>query len=198
MIKDSSHQITRLLADWNNGNDAALETLMPLIYEELRRMARRHMRRQPSGHTLQTTELIHEAYLKLARQDDHEWQNRAHFFGAAAQAMRHILVDYARQKKSKKRGGSAQCVTLDENAIISAETSDEIVALDEALKELAVFDKRKTHVVELKFFGGLTTKEIAEVLKVSPETVKRDWRFARSWLLDALSENSRNSGNESH
>lgn len=188
MIKNESHRITRLLADWSKGNDAALEILMPLIYEELRRMARRYMRRQPLGHTLQTTALIHEAYLKLAGQEECEWQDRTHFFGAAAQAMRHILVDYARQKKSKKRGGSAQRVTLDENAVVSAETSDEIIALDEALRALAELDERKTRVVELKFFGGLTIKEIADVLKISPKTVKRDWRFARTWLLHELSK----------
>ncbi len=182
----NSHQITQLLIDWSKGNEFALEQLMPLVYEELRQMARRYMRRQPSGHTFQTTELIHEAYLKLAKSDEHTWQNRAHFFGIAAQAMRHILVDYARSKQSKKRGGLQQKITLDETAIVSSKNSDEIVALDDALKQLNVFDERKSRVVELKYFGGLTNEEVAEVLKISPETVKRDWRFARTWLLREL------------
>jgi RNA polymerase sigma factor (TIGR02999 family) len=183
----ASHQITLLLVDWSQGNEFALEQLMPLVYEELRQMARRYMRRQPSGHTFQTTELIHEAYLKLAKQDDQNWQNRAHFFGVAAQAMRHILVDYARSKNSRKRGGLAEKITLEENLVVSINRSEEIVALDDALKQLAILDERKSRVVEMKFFGGLNIEEIAEVLKTSPETVKRDWRFARTWLLRELS-----------
>lgn len=183
-----SHQITHLLVDWSNGNEFALDQLMPLVYEELRQMARRYMRRQPSGHTFQTTELIHEAYLKIAKQDDQNWQNRAHFFGVAAQAMRHILVDYARSKNSQKRGGGlAEKITLEENLVVSTNRSEEIVALDDALKQLAILDERKSRVVEMKFFGGLNIEEIAEVLKTSPETVKRDWRFARTWLLRELS-----------
>ena len=182
----ASHQITRLLLDWNKGDVLALEQLMPLVYDELRRMARRYMRRQPSGHTFQTTELIHEAYLKLARQEDLNWQNRAHFFGIAAQAMRHILVDYARSKNSQKRGGFGEKITLEESMVVSAKHTEEIVALDDALNQLATLDERKSRVVELKFFGGLSIEEIAEVLKLSPETVKRDWRFARTWLLRQL------------
>jgi RNA polymerase sigma-70 factor, ECF subfamily len=188
MINAASHQISQLLVDWSKGNSFALEQLFPLVYDELRRMARRYMRRQPSGHTFQTTELIHEAYLKLAKQEENEWQNRAHFFGVAAQAMRHILVDYARTKQSQKRGGWQERVTLSENAMISSEHSNEMVALDDALKQLALLDERKSRVVELKFFGGLTIEEIAEVLKVSPETVKRDWRFSRTWLLRELAD----------
>jgi RNA polymerase sigma-70 factor, ECF subfamily len=183
-----SHQITLLLADWSNGDKLALEQLMPLVYEELRRMARGYMRRQPSGHTFQTTELIHEAYLRIAKQKDQNWQNRAHFFGVAAQAMRHILVDYARSKNSQKRGGLAKKITLADNLVSSEIRSEEIVALDGVLKKLALLDERKAQVVEMKFFGGLKTEEIAEVLKLSPETVKRDWRFARTWLLRELSE----------
>ena len=183
MIDAASQQITLLLVDWSRGNEFALEQLMPLVYDELRRMARRYMRGQPSGHTFQTTELIHEAYLKLAKQDAQNWQNRAHFFGVAAQAMRHILVDYARSKHSRKRGGLAEKITLEENLVASANRSEEIVALDEALKRLAILDERKSRVVEMKYFGGSTTEEIAEVLKTSPETVKRDWKFARTWLL---------------
>jgi RNA polymerase sigma factor (TIGR02999 family) len=185
----SAHQVTQLLVEWGNGDQAALEDLMPLVYDELRRMARRYMNRQHEQHTLQTTELIHEAYLKLAVNDEQNWQNRAHFFGVAAQAMRHILVDYARAKQSKKRGGSARRITFMENDIVSSTRSEEIVALDDALEKLTELDERKTRVVELKFFGGLKMKEIAEVLKVSPETVKRDWRFARTWLLRELSQN---------
>lgn len=190
MSNTDSHQITQLLIDWSNGNEFALEQLIPLVYDELRQMAKRYMRRQASGHTFQTTELIHEAYLKLAKAEEQNWQNRAHFFGIAAQAMRHILVDYARAKQSKKRGGLQQRVTLDETAMVSSKHSDEIVVLDDALQRLTILDKRKGRVVELKYFGGLTNEEVAEVLKISPETVKRDWRFARTWLLRELSENS--------
>ena len=159
---------------------------MPLVYEELRRTARRYMRRQPSGHTFQTTELIHEAYLKVAKSDEQNWQNRAHFFGVAAKAMRQILVDYARSKSSQKRGGWKERVTLSDDTAISNNNSSEIVALDDALKQLAILDERKSRVVELRFFGGLTIEEIAEVLKISPETVNRDWQFARTWLLPEL------------
>lgn len=188
MLKVESQQITQLLIDWSEGNEFAKEQLFPIVYEELRQMARRYLRRQPLGHTFQTTELIHEAYLKLAKLDEKNWQSRAHFFGVAAQAMRHILVDYARSKQRQKRGGWQVRVTLSENEIISTEHSDEIVALDDALKQLADLDERKSRVVELKFFGGLNIEEIAEVLKISDKTVKRDWRFARTWLLRELAE----------
>ncbi len=186
MLDATSHQITLLLVDWSKGDEFALEQLMPLVYEELRQMARHYMRRQPAGHTFQTTELIHEAYLKIAGQEEHNWQNRAHFFGVAAQAMRHILVDYARSKNSKKRGGWQEKVTFVEGALITQERPEEIVALDDALNQLAILDERKSRVVEMKFFGGLNIEEIAGVLKLSPETVKRDWRFARTWLLREL------------
>lgn len=182
MLNAVSNQITLLLDDWSKGDEVALEQLMPLVYEELRRMAHRHMRRQPSGHTFQTTELIHEAYLKIAKNDQQNWQNRAHFFGVAAQAMRHILVDYARAKQSQKRDGFLERVTLAENIAVSDNQSKKIIALNEALNDLAALDRRKSRVVELKYFGGLKDKEIAEVLKISPETVTRDWRFARNWL----------------
>ena len=190
MLDNSSHQITLLLTDWSKGNELALEQLMPLVYDELRQMAARYMRRQPSGHTFQTTELIHEAYLKIAGQDGKNWQNRAHFFGVAAKAMRHILVDYARSKHSQKRGGWQERVTFTEDDLATNGRSEEIVALDDALNRLAVLDERKSRVVEMKFFAGLTSEEIAEVLKTSPETVKRDWRFARTWLLRELSAQS--------
>jgi RNA polymerase sigma factor (TIGR02999 family) len=186
MEKTESQQITSLLVEWSNGNQTALENLMPLVYDELRRIAHRFMRRQSVGHTFQTTELIHEAYLKLAKSEDRNWQNRAHFFGVAARAMRHILVDYARSKHSRKRGGWQEKVTLDESVAASFQKSDELIQLDDAMKQLATLDERKCRVVELKYFGGLTNEEIAEVLKISPETVKRDWRFSRTWLLREL------------
>ncbi len=184
-----SRQITLLLVDWSNGDELALEQLMPLVYDELRQMARRYMRRQPSGHTLQTTELIHEAYLKIAKSDEQNWQNRAHFFGVASRAMRQILVDYARSKQSQKRGGWQARVTLADHLAVTNDGISEIVALDDALKNLEKLDERRSRVVELKFFGGLKVEEIAEVLKISPETVKRDWQFARSWLLRELANN---------
>lgn len=187
MVNDDSQRITHLLINWSNGDEFALEQLMPLVYEELRQMARRYMRNQRSGHTFQTTELIHEAYLKLASGEDKQWQNRAHFFGVAATAMRHILVDYARSKQAEKRGGQAEKITLEDNMIVSAERPEEIVRLDEALKRFALIDERKARVVEMKFFAGLNIEEIAEVLKISPETVKRDWRFSRTWLYRELS-----------
>ena len=188
MIDDNSHQITHLLIDWGRGDECALEQLMPLVYDELRLMARRYMRRQSAGHTFQTTELINEAYLKLAGRGEPNWQNRLHFFGVASRAMRHILVDYARSKNSQKRGGGWQeRVTLIENIAAADDKSKEMLALDEALDNLEKFDARKCRVVELKYFGGLTGEEIAEVLKVSPETVKRDWSFSKTWLLRELS-----------
>ena len=186
MANDSSHQITLLLLDWSEGDENALERLMPLVYEELRRMAKNYMRRQPSGHTFQTTELIHEAYLKIASGKEKKWQNRAHFFGVAAKAMRHILVDYAKSKHRQKRGGRQHRITFVEAAAVSSGRSEEIIALDEALNRLAVLDERKVRVVEMKFFGGLKIEEIAGVLKISPETVKRDWNFAQTWLLREL------------
>ena len=159
---------------------------MPLVYHELRLMARRHMRRQPTGHTFQTTDLIHEAYLKIAGGEERHWQSRNHFFGVAAKAMRHILVDYARSKNNQKRGGWQERVTLQDNMRVTNQSSEDIVALDDALNRLAALDERKVRVVEMKFFAGLKVAEIAGVLKVSPETVKRDWSFAQTWLLREL------------
>jgi len=156
------------------------------VYDELRRMARRYMRGQPVGHTLQTTALIHEAYLRLVGQEEKHWENRAHFFGVAAQAMRHILVDHARARNMAKRGGGAHQVSLDEALTIGPEGSDDLVALNDALTALAELDQRQSQVVELRFFGGLTEEEIGEVLKVSARTVRSDWRLARSWLLREL------------
>lgn len=186
-MSSNSVQITELLLSWSNGEQAALDQLMPAVYEELRRIARRLMRGQGDDHTYQTTDLIHEAYIKLVDNSDKRYQNRAHFFGVASRAMRHILVDYARAKNSQKRGGNARPVTLEETAIISSSgASGEIVALNSVLEQLEKLDPRKGQVVEMKFFGGMTIEEIAEVLGVSPETVKRDWRFARTWLRREL------------
>ncbi|HYJ90922.1 MAG TPA: sigma-70 family RNA polymerase sigma factor [Pyrinomonadaceae bacterium] len=186
-MEATPHQISRLLTDWSNGNQRALDQLMPLVYEELRRMARNYLRQQPANHSFQTTELIHEAYLKLAKNNNQNWQNKEHFFGVAAKAMRHILVDYARSKQSQKHGGGQQIRSLDGEMASSDERSGQLVALDDALKDLELLDERKAQVVELRFFGGLTTEEVADVLKISRETVKRDWRFARTWLLRELS-----------
>jgi RNA polymerase sigma factor (TIGR02999 family) len=189
-MEPSPQEVTGLLIDWSKGDQAAFDRLLPLVYGELRQMARRYMARQQSGHTLQTTALIHEAYLKLVEQKDKQWQNRAHFFGVAAQAMRHILVDYARSKQAERHGGGAQAVSLDEALTVSQERTAELVALDDALQELAKFDPRKSQVVELRFFGGLSVEETAEVLKVSEVTVMRDWSMAKAWLHRALSDRS--------
>src|SRR6266705_3085757 len=182
----SPHEVTELLAKWSHGDDAALAELTPLVYEELRRLAHRQMGGQRPEHTLQTTALVNEAYLRLADQTNPSWQNRAHFFAVAARAMRQIVVDYARSYKSQKRGGGALKVELDEAAIVSPEQSKEIIYLHEALERLATLDSRKARVVELKYFGGLNHDEIAEVLKVSTVTVRRDWRFAKAWLYTQL------------
>lgn len=182
----SQHQISQLLARYGDGDQEALNQLMPLIYGELRKMARRYMRGQPKGHTLQTTALIHEAYLKLAIHGEKQWQNRAHFFGVAAQAMRNILVDYARARQANKRGGQARAISLDEAAIVTGERAAEVVALDEALNSLAKLAPRQSRVVELRYFGGLNVEETAEVLNISAETVTRDWRMAKAWLLREL------------
>jgi RNA polymerase sigma factor (TIGR02999 family) len=183
-----SHEISQLLRAWSNGDKDALEKLMPLVYDQLRQIARRHMDRQGAGHTLQTTALIHEAYLRLVDQKEAHWQNRAHFFAVAARAMRHILVDYARARHAAKRGGETRLLSLDEAAAVSEERTSELVALDDALENLAAVDRRKCQVVELRYFGGLSVEETAEVLKISPETVMRDWRLARTWLLRELSK----------
>jgi RNA polymerase sigma factor (TIGR02999 family) len=182
-----THEISLLLADWSNADGRAIEELTPLVYTELRKMAKGYMRRQPAGHTFQTTELIHEAYLKIAKSNGQEWHDRAHFFGVAAKAMRHILVDYARSKQSERHGGRLERVDMVEDAGADGLRPEQLVALDDALKALAKLDDRKAQVVELRFFGGLTTDEMAQSLNVSTETVKRDWRFARNWLLRELS-----------
>lgn len=187
MQPTESQQITKLLTDLSDGNESALETLMPLVYSELHGIAKRFMANQREGHTFQTSDLIHEAYIKLFDNGEKNWHNRAHFFGVAVQAMRHILVDYSRSKQRRKRGGNPRQITLDENALVSKDSTSEILELNEALENLAKLDKRKVRVVEMKFFGGLTMAEIAQVLDVSPETAKRDWSFARTWLMRELS-----------
>jgi RNA polymerase sigma-70 factor, ECF subfamily len=185
-VTPSPEEVTRWLVEWGNGDEAA--QLMPLVYAELRQKARRYMAREKPGHTLQTTALIHEAYLRLADQKDKKWQNRSHFFAVAAQAMRHILVDYARSRHAAPHGGPVRAVSLEEAAVVSEERTSEMVALDDALKTLAAFDPRKSQIVELRFFGGLSVEETAEVLKVSPITVMRDWNMAKAWLHRELSK----------
>lgn len=186
----TSPQMTQLLQEWSQGNQAARDQLIPLVYDELRRMARRYMNQQNPGHTLQTTALIHEAYLRLSGDSGKQWENRAHFFGVAATVMRHVLVDYARANQAAKRGGAAQAVPLDEALTISADRLDEFTALDDALTLLEKLNPRQAKVVELRFFGGLSVDETAEVLKVSPETVGRDWRAAKAWLYQELHRSS--------
>src|SRR6266702_7920087 len=182
----SPQEVTNLLTRWSHGDDAALAELTPLVYDELRRIAHRHMGGQRPDHTLQTTALVNEAYLRLADQTNPNWQSRAHFFAVAARAMRQIVVDYARSQQSQKRGGGLLRIELDEAAIVSPEQSKEIVDLHEALERLATLDSRKAQVVELKYFGGLNYDEMAEVLKIARMTVRRDWEFARLWLYTRL------------
>jgi RNA polymerase sigma factor (TIGR02999 family) len=179
-------EVTQLLLDWSHGDRAALEKLTPLVYEELRRIAHRYMEGQRSNHTLQTTALVNEAYLRLADQKRANFTNRSHFFAVAAKAMRQILVNHAKASQRQKRGGGAAKVELDEAALISPEQPREILDLNEALERLATLDSRKAQVVELRYFGGLKQEEIAEVLKISTITVRRDWVFARAWLYSEL------------
>ena len=182
----SPEEVTRLLLDWGNGNAAALERLTPLVYEELRRLAHQHMNRERRNHTLQTSALVNEAYLRLVEQRDVRWQNRAHFFSIASRLMRRILVDHARAHRYAKRGGGAIQVSLDEAAFVSQERARELIALDEALTSLAAIDLRKSQVVELRFFGGMSEDETAAALGVSPITVKRDGSTAKAWLYRAI------------
>jgi RNA polymerase sigma-70 factor (ECF subfamily) len=182
----SSSQITQLLAKWSDGDQSALEELTPLVYEELRRIAHHHMAGARPDHTLQTTALVNEAYLRLADQTHPNWHDRAHFFAVAARAMRQILVNYAMSYNAQKRGGGARKIELDEAALVADAQSKEVVELNEALERLSQLDARKAQVVELKYFGGLNQDEIADVLKVSPVTVRREWRFAKAWLHNEL------------
>ena len=178
-----SAEVTQLLLAWRAGDASALENLIPMVHAELRRIARGFMRKERVGHSLQTSALVNEAYLRLIDARHIDWQNRAHFFAISASLMRRILVDLARERQARKRGGSAERVVLDEGLIAGPERNEDLVALDEALKALAAVDERKSLVVELRFFGGLTEVEIAEALQISPETVRRDWRLAKAWLL---------------
>jgi len=182
MMTVSKPGLTELLDDWRQGDLTAIEKLTPLIYDELRRIAHRYVQRERNGHTLETTALVNEAYLRLAGQKKIEWQNRAHFFAVTAQVMRHILIDHARRRRFLKHGGDAQQVSLSEAAMMSEQRAAELVTLDEALDELARLDGRKSRVVELRYFGGLSLEETAEVLEVSLMTVRRDWRAAKAWL----------------
>jgi RNA polymerase sigma factor (TIGR02999 family) len=191
MVTASTHEITELLQAWNRGDDQALDKLTPLIYEELYRAAKRCISRGRRSNTLQTTALINELYLRVIDMRRVSWQNRAHFFAICARQMRRILTDCFRSGQYLKRGGGAERVSLDESAVVSPEARRDLLAIDEALNDLAAFDGRKSHVVELRFFGGLSVKETAEVLKVSPETVMRDWKLAKAWLLSELSDNKR-------
>lgn len=186
MTTPSSHEVTQLLLAWSDGDQAALEQLTPLVHRELRRLAKGYMRQERPGHILQTTALINEAYLRLIDWKNVHWRSRAHFFGVAAQLMRRILVDFARARQQDKRGGAACQVSLDEAAGVSAERSAEFIALDEALDRLAAIDPRRSRMVELRFFGGLSEEETAEALKVSPRTVRREWSLARAWLYREL------------
>jgi RNA polymerase sigma factor (TIGR02999 family) len=188
MMTSSPEQVTQWLIAWSSGDQTALDKLMPLVYDELHRLAHHYMSRERPGHTLQTTALVNEAYLRLIDQKSVSWQNRAHFFAVAAQVMRQILVDYARRRQVLKRGGQAVKVSLDEAAIVSQERGADLVALDDALTSLAAIDPRKSQIVELRFFGGLSVEETAEVLKVSPRTVMRQWSLAQAWLYRELSQ----------
>ncbi len=188
-MEENSQHITQLLNQWSDGDAEVLDDLLPLVYKELRRQAAGYLRRERSDHTLQPTALINEAYLKLIDQRDVKWQNRAHFFAIAAQAMRRILVDYARERHREKRGGAAENLPIDEAlTIVSQEKSVDLVALDEALNNLAQFDERQAKVVELRYFSGLSIDEAAEVLNVSNVTIRRDWNMAKAWLHQEITK----------
>ncbi len=188
MEQTSTPDITQLLIAWGRGDREALDQLMPLIYDELHRLAHRYMQREQVGHTLQTSALVNEAYLKLTQERDMHWQNRAHFFAVASQLMRRILVDYARSRGAGKRGGDAKFIGLDEAVEVSENRMEEFLSLHEALDRLASFDARKSRVAELRFFSGLPVEEIAVILEVAPVTVMREWRLAKAWLHNQLTQ----------
>jgi RNA polymerase sigma factor (TIGR02999 family) len=192
----SPNEVTQLLLAWSDGDQTALEELTPLVYAELHRLAEGYMRRERPGHHLQTTALVNEAYLRLVDLKQVRWQNRAHFFGIAAELMRRILVDFARKRRQAERGGFTQQVSLEEAAIVSKGRTADFVALDDALKSLAEIDPRKSRMVELRFFGGLSVEETAEVLNVSPRTVMREWSLARVWLYRELSSEKKSGQDE--
>lgn len=187
-LPNPPHEVTQLLMDWSDGNTAALKELMPLVYRELRKLARQYLKRERDGHTLQTTDLVHEAYLKLVDQRRVQWQNRTHFFGVAAELMRRILVDHARRHKRAKRGGGLPLLSLSQANMVSRQPTVDVIALDEALTRLAQVDERKARIVELRFFGGLEVDEVAEFLKISTPTVMREWKMAKAWLHRELSD----------
>jgi RNA polymerase sigma-70 factor (ECF subfamily) len=182
----SPHEVTRLLKAWSEGNQGALQELIPLVYDELHRVAQHHMAAERHHHTLQTTALIHEVYLRLLNVRNIDWQNRTHFVAICARLMRNTLIDLARARLYKKRGGNVQHIVYDETIVVGLGPRTDILALDDALKSLATFDERKSRVVELRFFGGLSVQETAQVLEVSSETVMRDWKLAKVWLLREL------------
>ncbi|HMO79655.1 MAG TPA: sigma-70 family RNA polymerase sigma factor [Pyrinomonadaceae bacterium] len=185
-MSDERKDITELLLDWRKGDSLALEQLIPLVHGELRRMARNYMRRQSPGHTLQTTALLNEAFLRLVDSNRVNWQDRNHFYAVSAQLMRRVLVDSARRRNSLKRGGDQVMVTLDDHADVAVERQDDLLALDEAMNRLAELNRRQSQIVEMRYFGGLNEEEIAEILGVSSRTVRRDWNLARAWLFREL------------
>jgi RNA polymerase sigma-70 factor (ECF subfamily) len=186
----TSDNLTGLLHQWREGDKAALDRLTPLVYDELRRIAHRYVQRERDGHTLQTTALVNEAYLRLAAQQKVDWQNRAHFFAVTAQVMRHILIDHARRRRYAKHGGEVRRVSIEDAAKMSMQRASELMALDEALDELAKLDQRKSRVVELRYFGGLSLEETADVLEISLMTVRRDWRAAKAWLYRRMKDDA--------
>src|SRR5918912_4154333 len=188
MTTPSTQKVTELLLAWRDGDESALEKVAPLVYDELHQLAARYMRRESPGHTLQTSALVNEAFIRLIDQQEVQWQNRAHFFGIAAQLMRRILLDHARSRARAKRGGGVLRVSFDEGAIVSGQRAAELIALDDALNALAAFDSRKSRIVELRFFGGLSNEEVAEVMGMSLRTVEREWRKAKAWLHHAISK----------
>jgi RNA polymerase sigma factor (TIGR02999 family) len=189
---DSSTRINKLLADWGQGNEEAREALIPVVYNELRRQARRYLRGERLDHTLESAALVNEAYLRLVRQEAPQWQNRAHFFGVAAQLMRHILVDHARKRIAAKRGAGAPVLALDPELAPAQKPGIDLVALDDALSKLTALDSQQCRLIELRFFGGLSIEETAIVLGISPATVKREWVTARAWLRRELKRNEGN------
>jgi RNA polymerase sigma factor (TIGR02999 family) len=188
MNSPRSDQITELLQSWNDGDQGAIEKLMPLIYDELHRLAQQHMARERPGHTLQTTALMNEAYLRLVDSAHPNWEGRAHFYGICAKVMRRVLVDWARSRQASKRGGGVCILEIEQDLVAANPLGTDLVAVDDALQALATVDPRQSQVVELRFFGGLNMRETADVLKVSVETVQRDWKFAKSWLRRELAE----------
>jgi RNA polymerase sigma factor (TIGR02999 family) len=190
-VSGPSSEVTQLLVRWRSGDREALDSLLPLVYDELRRIARHYLQNERTGHTLQSTALVNEAYMRMVAQDLPEWQNRAHFFAVAAQLMRQILVDHARNRRASKRGGDVYKMSLEDATEQPTGTDVDVVALDDALKELSEMDPQQGRVVELKFFAGLSNEDAAEVLSISPSTVKRDWMSARAWLYRELDRNSR-------